>query len=399
MVRIDVRSQRPRPARAASIGLAGALAAALALTACSSSSGSSSASASSGGSASTAGLSATASASAGLTAAQANVTKYSVLPTALNITRALPAAPTKGKSVVFLQCEVQQCTDGGNGFRAAAASVGWKVTTLGWKSTDPATLTADLQQALTMSPKPYAVSLSGLPFAIWGSQEAAYAKAHVLMIPWSMGPVTTNNTVIANVQGPEDVEFQGKLLADWFISDSHGTGKVLQQDIPQFPSIAEEGTGFRNEVAAQCPGCRVTKLDVTGTQVASNGVTPAIISALQRDPSIAYVAPSDIGLAPGLPAALKSAGLSRVKILGGEATAVDQQGVRDGTIAVVMQNNQTYLGWLQMDALVRHAAGISFPPNDGGLVNQIQTRATMPAAKALVPANFPELFKKLWHVG
>jgi ribose transport system substrate-binding protein len=325
--------------------------------------------------------------------------KYAPVPTTLTVTQPLPAAPAKGKSVVFLQCEVQQCIDGGNGFRAAAAAVGWKVTTLDWQSTEPSSLVADLQQALTLSPRPYAVSLSGLPQAIWASEEPAYAKAHVLMIPWSVGPATTNSTVIANIQDPGDVEFQGKLLADWFITDSHGSGHVLQQDIPQFPSIAEEGTGFRDEVAADCPGCKVTTLDVTGTQVAANGVTSAIISALQRDPSIDYVAPSDIGLAPGLPAALKAAGLGQVKILAGEATAIDQQNVRQGTVSVAVQNDQTYLGWVMIDALVRHAAGLSFPVVDGGFPQQLQTKATIPAAGALVPVGYPAMFEKLWRVG
>lgn len=406
MVRTELRAQRSRLPRAAAVG---GLAVALLLTSCSSSGSSSnstappsSAAASGSSTPSTpVGQSTGASVAPGVAAAAEAAAKYAVAPTALAVTEALPAAPERGKSVVFLQCEVQQCADGGKGFAAAAAAVGWKVKTLGWKSTDPATLVAALQQALTLSPKPYAVSLSGLPEVVWAKEKTAYAKAGVLMVPWSLGPVTVDKTVIGNILAPEDSMLQGKLLADWFITDSQGKGKVLQQDIPQFPTIGEVGSGFRDEVSAACPDCKVTKLDVTGTQVASNGVTSAIVSALQRDPSIGYVAASDIALAPGLPAALKAANLTKVKILGGAATPTDEQNVRDGTVAAVTKNDLVYCGWLVMDALVRHAAGLSFPPNDGGLPQQILTKATVGPAgtTTLVPAGYPDLFKKLWQVG
>jgi ribose transport system substrate-binding protein len=339
--------------------------------------------------------------SGGLAEAAANVAKYSALPTTLGITTPLPGPPVKGKTVVFLQCEVPQCADGGNGFRAAAAAVGWKTQTLTWKTTDPASLISDMQQALTLNPKPYAVSISGLPQAVWAPEVPAYQKAGVLLIPWSLGPVTINSTVIAEILSPQDIEFQGKLLADWFITDSGGTGKVLVQDVPQYPSIDEETVGFETEVKALCPGCTMTRLDVTGTQVASGGVTPAIVSALQRDSSIQYIMSADIALAAGLPAAMKAAGLSKVKILGGAATPIDEQNVRDGTDAVVMKNDLVIAGWLMIDVLLRKAAGVSFTPNDGGEPQQILTKATIPPANstALVPANYPELFKTLWHVG
>lgn len=395
MVRTGVRWQVPRLAR--TMVIAGT-AVTLLVTACSSTSTSSSKSGTSTTSAAAAQSSGSSSAGAG-SAAQI-VAKYSAPPTTLGVTESLPAAPAKGKTVVFLQCEVPQCTDGGDGFRAAAAAVGWKVQTMTWKTTDPTTLIADMQQALTLDPKPYAVSISGLPQAVWAGQVNAYAKAGVFLIPWSLGPVTINQTVIAEILSPDDIMFQGKLLADWFINDSGGTGKVLVQNVPQYPSIDEEATGFNNEVAAACPGCTVTKLDVTGTQVAANGVTPAIVSALQRDPSIQYLASADIALAAGLPAALKAAGLSKIKVLGGAATPIDEQNVRDGTVAAVMKNDLVLAGWMMIDVLVRKAAGLSFTANDGGIPEQILTKATIAPAgsTALVPANYPDLFKKMWQV-
>jgi ribose transport system substrate-binding protein len=377
------------------LSLLGGLAAALTLTAC----GSSSSSKPSTGSA-TGTVASSSGADSGLSVAAANVTKYSKLPTALTVTTPLPAAPKPGRTVVFLQCDVAQCTQGGDGFRAAASAIGWKTKTLSWQVTEPATLISDMQEALNLRPKPYAVSISGLPQAVWEHEEAAYTKAGVLLMPWSLGPVTYNKTLFAEIQNPQAIEEQGRLLADWFIVDSKGKGKVLLQNVSQYPSIDEEATGFQDEVTAHCPACSVTTLNVTGSEVSANQVTSTIVSSLQRNPSIEYVMSADVALAPGLTEALQAAG-RKVKVLGGAAISTDLQEVRDGTMAVAMATNQYYNGWQMIDALARHAAGLPVTRSDGGGVEQILTKANIAQAGVAdqVPAGYPALFKKLWHVG
>lgn len=382
--------------RRACVALTGVLIAVLSLAACGSSTPAKTTIAATGG---TGGGGSSASSSAGLAEATAAVAKYSALPTRLTVATPLPQAPPKGKTVVFLQCEVPQCTDGGNGFRAAAAAIGWQTKTLSWQTTEPASLVSAMQEALTLTPKPYAVSISGLPEAIWGSEVAAYAKAGVLLMPWSIGPVTYSKTLFAEVLSPQDISLQGKLLADWFIVNSKGTGKVLLQNVPQYPSIDEEATGFGDEVTAACPSCSLTTLNVTGSQVASNAVTSTIVSSLQRNPSIGYVASADIALAPGLAEAIAAAGL-KVKILGGAASSVDELSVRDGGDAAVMENDLVYCGWLMIDALARHAEGLPVTRNDGGVVQEILTQSNVNAVGASdqVPAGYPHLFEKLWRV-
>jgi len=44
------------------------------------------------------------------------------------VTQALPSAPPKGKTVLFLQCEEAQCAQEGQGMQAAAATIGWTRT-------------------------------------------------------------------------------------------------------------------------------------------------------------------------------------------------------------------------------------------------------------------------------
>jgi ribose transport system substrate-binding protein len=340
------------------------------------------------------------SAKAGLAAATANVAKYTKTPTTLPVTTPLPAAPQRGKTVVFLQCEVAQCTQGGDGFRAAAAAVGWTTKTLSWQTTQPATLISDMQRALTMRPKPYAVGISGLPQAVWQHEEAAYAKAGVILIPYSVGPVTYSKTLFANVLSPATAEEQGRLLADWFIANSKGKGTVLLQTATEYPTIDEVGTGFQKEVSAQCPRCTLTTLNASGPEIDANQVTSTIVSGVQRSPSIGYVMASDIALAPGLPEALHADGRT-VKVLGGAAISSDYQDIRNGSIAAAMETNQYFNGWQMIDALVRHAAGMPVNRDDGGGVQQILTSANIAAVGVAdqVPKAYPSLFEKLWHVG
>lgn len=95
-------------------------AAALALTACSSSGAVSGNGATSSGS-----LVANGGDPSGVAAARAAVQAATTFPKTIPVTEPLPSKPPTGKTVVYLQCEQQECNLEGNGIRAAAAAIGW----------------------------------------------------------------------------------------------------------------------------------------------------------------------------------------------------------------------------------------------------------------------------------
>ena len=97
---------------------------------------------------------------------------------------------------------------------------------------------------------------------------------------------------------------------------------------------------------------------------------------------------------------MKAANLSQVKILGGAPTAADEQNVRNGTVSAVTKNDLAMAGWMMIDILVRHAAGIAVAGNDGGVPAQLLTKDTIPAANSTSGSiDYPALFKKMWRVG
>ena len=48
----------------------------------------------------------------------------------------------------------------------------------------------------------------------------------------------------------------GKIIADYFVSDSGGKGNAVIEHVPAYPILDGFTTGFANEVKAQCPGCK-----------------------------------------------------------------------------------------------------------------------------------------------
>lgn len=199
----------------------------------------------------------------------------------------------------------------------------------------------------------------------------------------------------------DDGAVQGQILADWFVSASGGSGKVLLVDVPAFGLLKSSADAFTQTVDKLCPGCSVSSLDATVAQQGNNQITPAVISALQRDPSIKYVVATDGELFPGLPTALQAASITGVQVASGDATVENEQDVMGGTETAFVPTNFEYLGWLAVDATARHLEGLPVPDGDGGMPEQLLTRATAHAASesADIPADFGSQFETLWHVG
>src|SRR5271166_6701534 len=55
------------------------------------------------------------------------VASYEKAPTAIPITTPLETSPPKGKTFVFLQCDVAQCTEDSTALKAATAGIGWNL--------------------------------------------------------------------------------------------------------------------------------------------------------------------------------------------------------------------------------------------------------------------------------
>lgn len=323
---------------------------------------------------------------------------YENAPTAIPVTTPLKAAPPKGKTFVFLQCDVAQCTEESTAMKAVVAAVGWNLKVIPYQSENPATLISGLQQALQLHPA--AVGLTGIPQIEWQSELPAYEKADVPIVVGQVGPQVLSKTVIASIGNDLNVQITARVLADYFIAKSGGKGRILQFQVPDFPILGAFDQAFRADVQASCPGCSVTQLTGTIAEVTSGGSTAAIVSALQRASQDTWLVTDDGPWVDGLPSALAAAHL-HVKIIGEGADVTDETDIKQGTMTAFTAVALDYGMWAMMDAVLRHLEGMPNSPNEGLLPVQLLVKGESFAVSESYnqPGDYAAQMEKLWHVG
>jgi len=334
-------------------------------------------------------------------AAQAVVDGLLKAPTSLGVTDPLKAKPTSG-TFVFLSCEQALCKLLDDNVKEAATAAGLNFKSIPVKSADPATFIAGMQQALQLEPKPIAVSFPGIPEAVWGSQIPAYAAAGVALVPVGVGETSKSPAIPAgSLNGPADITAQAKGIANYFIADSAGKGKVLVLNIPELGAFKQFTGDFKSIVSAGCTGCAVSTVDVTFSQIGSGGVVPAVVSALQRDPSVKYVVTVAGEFTQALPSAASAAGLTDLRVLGINPGIADQQAILAGSERAFMTIPMKILAWKAVDVALRAAQKMPVLDGDGPMPLQLLTKDTVgkPELSPDRPRDYRELFKKLWLVG
>ena len=330
-------------------------------------------------------------------AAEAYVTKAEQVPTSIPLNTPLKTKPPTGKTFVFMQCDIDQCTVEAQALKTVTAALGWNLKTIPYQSANPATLISGMQQALQYNP--VGVGLSGIPEAEWSSVVPAYQKANVPIVLAYVGPQQLDNTIIANIGDTTSVTLDAKALANYFIAKSNGTGHILQFQVPDFPILNTFDQAFRSAVSAGCSACSVTPLTGTIAQVTGGGATGAIVSALQRNPSIGWVVTDDGPWVDGLPAAAANAGL-HPKIIGEGADTVNETDIKAGTATAFTGLALNYGQWAMIDAVLRHMEGMPIPANEGTLPIQLLTQHDNFTVSSSFdqPANYATQMKALWHL-
>ncbi len=333
-----------------------------------------------------------------MSAATAAAKAAEQVPTKISLTTPLKSAAPSGKTIIWLQCDFTQCTIIGDGVKAAATAVGWNFKSIPYQSENTATLVSAFKQALLDHPS--AVAVSGIPEAEWASIIPAYKAAGVPIIISYVGPTPLTSTVVANVAGPSAKAAEAKVLSDWLVSDSGGKANVLVQRTDAFSLYKTGDDDFEADLKQQCSSCTTTDLQDSIPDDENGATVTAIVSALKRDPNINYVFISDGSFIPGLPAALKTAGLTKVKIMGFDPTVSNLSAVKQGTESVFTPSAQEFSGWLIMDATLRHLESMSYPANYGETPVQLLTTTSTFTVSGDYPepTGYQQQFLKLWKV-
>jgi ribose transport system substrate-binding protein len=392
------RGGRPR-VRGFSV-IVGMLAIALALAACGSSS-SSSTSASSGSSGSSASSTSTAassgSGSGSVSAAAAALAPYKSLPTKINITTPLKSAPPAGKTIVMLGTNNPSNVIVQQEMAKLAKDAKWTFSVVSYDPANPGTFTAAETTALSKHPQ-YLVE-AGLPLT--ASQIAMAQNAGAKWILDSVYPVKIGGAVLAQSDAYAQDALMGKIVADYFISDSGGKGNAVIEHIPSYPILDGFTTGFGDEVKAKCADCKTSTTNITIPDLVAGKAPSTLVSALRSNTSANYLVFDDGPFADGITSALSAAGLSgKVKVIG---EAADQAGIaalKNGSEAAWTGFDPGYESFENMDIAFRDTEGMPIPlDQEAQQPTQLLTKDTIGSiSNWSAPTDAESQFLKLWHL-
>ncbi|MFH9067166.1 sugar ABC transporter substrate-binding protein [Streptomyces coeruleorubidus] len=332
--------------------------------------------------------------SPGLTAARTALAKYSERPATISVTEPVGKAIPKGKKIDFILCGVQSCKDLADFFTEAAKELGWQVKQIATQGT-PESVQAAYEQAVR--DKPDAVVASGFPRAVYAKQLAQLKAAGIPVIQSNADDVTGDGISLLK-NGPKDVAVQGEMLASWVVSNSGAKADTVYFDLPAYTILKPVKDSFAAKYKEWCEGCALDNVDVPITAVGKD-MPDRVVSYLRSHPKVTHVVFSLGLLNVGVPAALKTAGITGKHTVVNVGDAQNYQYIQGGLTDGAMALNSHETAWLQADALARHFTGQSMAVGQkAALPNMLVTKDNLPSADGDFPIveDYEKQFKALW---
>lgn len=332
--------------------------------------------------------------SPGLAAAREAAELYADRPARIPVTEPVGKEIPQGKQIDFILCGVQSCKDLADFFTAAAEELGWTVKQIPTQGT-PESVQAAYEQAVR--DKPDAVVASGFPRAVYAKQLAQLKAADIPVIQSNADDVVGDGISLLK-NGPEDVGVQGEMLASWVVSDSGAKANTVYFDLPAYTILKPVKEGFALKYEQWCESCPLDTVDVPITAVGKD-MPDRVVSYLRSHPDVTHVVFSLGLLNVGVPAALKTAGITGKHIVVNVGDAQNYQYIESGLTDGAMALNSHETAWLQADALARHFTGQSMKVDQQAVLpNMLVTKDNLPSADGDFPLveDYEAQFKALW---
>lgn len=368
--------------------------AAVVLAGCGSSSSSTATSKSSSSTASSSVSSTASSASAGINVAAAKQGLATIVSNndSMNLTKIAGSIP-KNQTIDFVNCPLAICTEVGVGVQQATQALGWhfhnfamNLTPSGYQQT---------WQEIAQSPGNGVVNETILPDSAIETQ-INKADVPVAAITDISAPAGHVLSVIAS---PRNVYREGTAEADWVIQNAGTPVHSLFVYDPSISSITSALPGYTAAMKQNCPKCTVSGLKVNSAQIGPT-LAQQVVSYLQANTDVKYVAVGLGDLATGVPEAIRAAGLeNRVKLIVRAATPANLQNVKSGGITVALTSEIYEAGWQAVDEIIRSMVKQPVTPLPAEKV-YLLTQSTLPANIG-VPFTIPHYqaqFKAAWGV-
>jgi ribose transport system substrate-binding protein len=300
---------------------------------------------------------------ANLTYVNAQLAKFSKLPTfqapgpAFDATK-LMAGKTIFSIPVNSADQFVQVLEQGE--QAVAKQIG--VTYKDWtNSGSPSAWVQGMEEAVTSHASVIDL-LSGINPATLEPQIAAAKSAHIPVV--ASDAYDLNEPADPSVSGVMDVPYAeaGRLMADWAISDSKGKADVLvigSSDVVSSPYMVK---AIDSEFSTYCSTCKVTNKDIPVADWASETQTQ-VAAALSADPNLDYILPVYDSQSQFIVPAITAAGRTgKVFISTYDGTPFVLKIMEDGgPVKMDVGEDLNWISMAVMDQDMRIAAGL--PPS------------------------------------
>lgn len=333
---------------------------------------------------------------ADLAAAKKVVDTYSK-PTAFPVDQPLARGLEPGQRISFMQCASPFCA-------LLAQLYGMGASTMGIAPVDTVKSgsSADAVQSALSSitaDDPVALLLPAVNLGSVGTSIKKIKQADIPVVGAGVmgGP---KQGIDAPINGPLNYERQGTILADWAIVTGGGDANIVWYGNPELDFTKVSTEAFTKELKKNCPGCTVRYADIPLSAIGTTAPS-RVVSDLQAHPDTDIALFSSLETATGLAPALRSAGITDVKIAGSAPVPANLQDMKNGGIDAAVGLDAGVLAFTQLDAAVRLATGqpLTDAQKAGEVPLQLITKKDLPADVSKGFSAYPDFvqrFSKLW---
>jgi ABC-type sugar transport system substrate-binding protein len=338
--------------------------------------------------------------SQGVQEAEAFVGKWSKTPTTIALDKPLAKAPPEGKTISHIRCPIEGCEAIYTGLEEASKVLGWNVEPFNMDNT-PEGVNQAFQSALER--KPDGIVISGIPAQVYQQHLDEAKAAGIPVVSLSTVDEATGmdgNGLIATINQAKQTERFGELVGNWIAADDDGKGKdVAVFSVANFPTLTPFAETVKRVVGERCGDCEVAINNVQVTDVGRR-MPSQVVSAIQQNPDIKYVALAFGQMSTGVRPALNAAGYKDIKLVGEGSYAANLEALRSGEEQMWAGLTSTLQGWYAMDAFARFFNDEPVAPTDDVVMpTQILTKENVGTDKwFLGPKDSQQQFKDLWKV-
>jgi ribose transport system substrate-binding protein len=317
-----------------------------------------------------------------------------VFPVDRPLTKRLPA----GSHLAYLQCVTPFCALLGQLDGMAAKMLGTQIDVVKVSSSSDS-----IQGALSSiaANRPAALLLSAVNLGALGDSLKKLSAAGIPVAGAGVmgGP---EQGITAPINGPYTIRLGGRLLADWAIVNGAAKKEVAFYGVSELDFSNVEESAFKAEMQKNCQGCTVRYIDIPIATI-GNSAPSLVVSDLQSHPNTKIALFAALEAAIGLPAALRTAGIS-VKTNGFAPTPSNLQDIKTGGLDAAIGLDANVLAFTQMDAAVRLATGqpLTALEKKGAVPLQLLTQKDLNFDVSKGWSGYPDFaqrFAKLWSTG